>query len=103
MTRPTAGGAAWFAGIGRPNNVGTKVFCISGHVNKPCNVEEEMGIPLEDYYSYLQDSAGTRLFSYDEVTEQDESSIKLASSATPSRGPATSPAAGITFAGTYRR
>ena len=41
-------GAAWFAGIGRPNNTGTKVFCISGHVNKPCNVEEEMGIPLRE-------------------------------------------------------
>ncbi|MEZ5690325.1 MAG: NADH-quinone oxidoreductase subunit NuoF [Rickettsiales bacterium] len=41
-------GASWFAGIGRPNNVGTKVFCISGHVNKPCNVEEEMGIPLKE-------------------------------------------------------
>ena len=39
---------AWFAGIGRPNNTGTKVFCISGHVNKPCNVEEEMGIPLKE-------------------------------------------------------
>jgi NADH-quinone oxidoreductase subunit F len=41
-------GASWFAGIGRPNNVGTKVYCISGHVNKPCNVEEEMGIPLRE-------------------------------------------------------
>ena len=41
-------GAAWFAGIGRPNNVGTKVYCISGHVNKPCNVEEAMGIPLKE-------------------------------------------------------
>jgi len=41
-------GGAWFAGIGRPNNTGTKVFCISGHVNKPCNVEEEMGIPLRE-------------------------------------------------------
>ena len=41
-------GAAWFAGIGRPNNTGTKLFCISGHVNKPCNVEEEMGIPLRE-------------------------------------------------------
>ena len=41
-------GAAWFAGIGRPNNTGTKLFCISGHVNKPCNVEEEMGIPLSE-------------------------------------------------------
>jgi NADH-quinone oxidoreductase subunit F len=41
-------GAAWFAGIGRPKNTGTKVFCISGHVNQPCNVEEEMGIPLKE-------------------------------------------------------
>ncbi|MFO1241854.1 MAG: NADH-quinone oxidoreductase subunit NuoF [Rickettsiales bacterium] len=41
-------GADWFAAIGRPNNTGTKVFCISGHVNKPCNVEEEMGIPLKE-------------------------------------------------------
>ena len=39
-------GAAWFAAIGRPNNVGTKLFCISGHVNKPCNVEEELGTEL---------------------------------------------------------
>src|SRR5574338_356077 len=41
-------GASWFAGIGRPNNVGTKLFCISGHVEKPCNVEEAMGIPLRE-------------------------------------------------------
>jgi NADH-quinone oxidoreductase F subunit len=40
-------GAAWFAGLGRPNNTGTKVFCISGHVQRPCTVEEEMGIPLK--------------------------------------------------------
>jgi NADH-quinone oxidoreductase subunit F len=41
-------GAAWFAALGRPNNTGTKVFCISGHVERPCNVEEEMGIPLRE-------------------------------------------------------
>jgi NADH-quinone oxidoreductase subunit F len=41
-------GAAWFAGIGRPRNSGTKIFCISGHVGQPCNVEEEMGIPLKE-------------------------------------------------------
>ncbi|MFC3225997.1 NADH-quinone oxidoreductase subunit NuoF [Marinibaculum pumilum] len=41
-------GAEWFAGLGRPNNTGTKVFCISGCVNQPCNVEEEMGIPLRE-------------------------------------------------------
>lgn len=41
-------GPAWFAAIGRPKNEGTKVYCISGHVNNPCNVEEEMGIPLKE-------------------------------------------------------
>jgi NADH-quinone oxidoreductase subunit F len=41
-------GWEWFASIGRPNNTGTKVFCISGHVNKPCNVEDAMSIPLRE-------------------------------------------------------
>ena len=41
-------GAAWFSALGRPKNAGTKIFCISGHVNKPCNVEEELGIPLKE-------------------------------------------------------
>ncbi|KJV61535.1 NADH-quinone oxidoreductase subunit NuoF [Rickettsia amblyommatis] len=41
-------GASWFADIGKPNNTGTKIFCISGHVNKPCNVEEAMGISLKE-------------------------------------------------------
>ncbi len=41
-------GAGWFASFGRPNNRGTKLFCISGHVNNPCTVEEEMSIPLKE-------------------------------------------------------
>ncbi len=41
-------GPAWFAAIGRANNTGTKLFCISGHVERPCNVEEAMGIPLRE-------------------------------------------------------
>ena len=41
-------GPEWFASLGTEKNVGTKLFCISGHVNNPCNVEEEMGIPLKD-------------------------------------------------------
>ena len=41
-------GAEWFAGFGRPNNAGTKLFCISGHVNKPCNVEEEMSVTFRE-------------------------------------------------------
>jgi len=38
----------WFASFGRKNNAGTKLFCISGHVNNPCTVEEEMSIPLKE-------------------------------------------------------
>jgi len=41
-------GTEWFTSFGRENNSGTKVFCISGHVEKPCNVEEEMSIPLKE-------------------------------------------------------
>ena len=41
-------GGSWFSALGRPNNTGTKIFCISGHVNDPCNVEEEMGISLKE-------------------------------------------------------
>ena len=40
-------GAEWFASLGNPKNTGTKIFSISGHVNNPCNVEEEMGISLK--------------------------------------------------------
>lgn len=41
-------GGQWFASLGTEKSTGTKVFCISGHVNKPCNVEEVMGIPLKE-------------------------------------------------------
>ncbi len=41
-------GASWFAELGRPKNTGTKLYCISGHVNNPCNVEEELGVPLRE-------------------------------------------------------
>lgn len=41
-------GADWFASFGRPNNRGTKLYAISGHVNNPCVVEEEMSIPLKE-------------------------------------------------------
>ena len=40
-------GAEWFTSLGNPKNTGTKIFSISGHVNNPCNVEEEMGISLK--------------------------------------------------------
>jgi NADH-quinone oxidoreductase subunit F len=40
-------GGDWFNNLGTKNSSGTKLFCISGHVNNPCNVEEELGIPLK--------------------------------------------------------
>lgn len=41
-------GASWFSSFGRPNNRGTKLFGISGHVNNPIVVEEEMSITLRE-------------------------------------------------------
>jgi NADH dehydrogenase (ubiquinone) flavoprotein 1 len=41
-------GGSWFSAFGRKNNSGTKLFGISGHVNNPIVVEEEMSIPLKD-------------------------------------------------------
>ncbi len=41
-------GAAWFAGLGKENNGGTKVFSVSGHVNNPGNFEIPMGTPFKD-------------------------------------------------------
>ena len=41
-------GADWFAGIGRDKNQGTKLFQISGHVNRPCVVEDAMGVPFRE-------------------------------------------------------
>ncbi len=41
-------GANWFCSIGTKGNTGTKIFCLSGHVNTPCNVEEAMGIPMKE-------------------------------------------------------
>ncbi|MCO6186102.1 NADH-quinone oxidoreductase subunit NuoF [Rhizobium sp. L1K21] len=41
-------GAGWYASFGRPNNAGTKLYSISGHVNRPCTVEEAMSISFEE-------------------------------------------------------
>ena len=41
-------GAAWFSAIGRPNNVGTKLYMLVGHVNTPCVVEEAMGTTFRE-------------------------------------------------------
>jgi len=43
-----AKGGQWFLDMGKPNNGGTKLFCVSGHVNKPGNYEVPMGIPFAE-------------------------------------------------------
>ncbi|WP_339052022.1 NADH-quinone oxidoreductase subunit NuoF [Candidatus Lariskella endosymbiont of Epinotia ramella] len=57
-------GADWFASIGAKNNSGTKIFCISGHVNKPCNVEEAMSIPLKEL---IEEHAGGVIGGWDNL------------------------------------
>lgn len=57
-------GADWFASIGAKNNSGTKIFCISGHVNKPCNVEESMSIPLKEL---IEEHAGGVIGGWDNL------------------------------------
>jgi len=41
-------GGQWFLDLGKPNNGGNKIFCVSGHVNKPGNYEVPMGIPFAE-------------------------------------------------------
>ncbi len=57
-------GAKWFSDLGRPRNTGTKIFSISGHVNKPCNVEEEMGISLKNL---IEEHAGGVIGGWDNL------------------------------------
>ncbi len=47
-------GADWFLKLGKPNNGGTKIFCVSGHVEKPGNFEIGLGTPFHE----LLDMAG---------------------------------------------
>ncbi|MBI3771989.1 MAG: NADH-quinone oxidoreductase subunit NuoF [Gammaproteobacteria bacterium] len=47
-------GGQWFLELGKPNNGGTKIFSVSGHVNKPGNYEVSMGMP----FSQLLEMAG---------------------------------------------
>ena len=41
-------GAKWFADLGVANAGGTLIFSVSGHVNKPANLELPLGIPFKD-------------------------------------------------------
>ena len=41
-------GGQWFADLGKPNNGGSKIFSVTGHVNKPGNFEVPMGTPFAE-------------------------------------------------------
>ncbi len=41
-------GAPWFLDLGKPNNGGTKIFSVSGHVNQPGNYEVRLGTPFSE-------------------------------------------------------
>jgi NADH-quinone oxidoreductase subunit F len=41
-------GGQWFLELGKPNNGGTKIFCVTGHVNKPGNYEVPLGMPFKE-------------------------------------------------------
>ena len=41
-------GGQWFLDLGKPNNGGSKIFSVSGHVNKPANYEVPMGTSFAD-------------------------------------------------------
>ena len=41
-------GPDWFLSLGKPNNGGVKIFCVSGHVNKPGNFEINLGTPFQE-------------------------------------------------------
>jgi NADH-quinone oxidoreductase subunit F len=46
-------GGEWYASIGTEKSTGTKIFCLSGHVNKPGNYELPLGISLRELiYEY---------------------------------------------------
>jgi len=51
-------GGAWYTGIGREKNTGPKLYCLSGHVQKPGVYEFPLGIPLKEL---VYDHAGGML------------------------------------------
>lgn len=57
-------GVQWWTQFGRPNNHGTKIFSVSGAVNKPCNIEAPMSISLKDL---IEEHAGGVIGGWDNL------------------------------------
>lgn len=54
-------GPEWYASIGTERSTGPKVFCVSGHVNRPGNYEAPLGTPLcEIIYDYAGGVKGNK-------------------------------------------
>ena len=53
-------GAEWFSRIGVENSGGTKIYSVSGHVNRPGNYEVPMGIPFRDLLAMAGGVQGDR-------------------------------------------
>ncbi len=56
-------GGEWYATLGKntKNSRGTKIFCVSGHVNKPGNYELELGSPLTELFDLAGGVKGGKL------------------------------------------
>jgi len=55
----------------------------TGHDAKDKEIAKEMDIDLNAYYAILQDASGSRLFSFDDIMEGDDSAIELAAGELP--------------------
>lgn len=53
-------GGQWFLDLGLPNNGGCKIFCVSGHVNKPGNFEIPLGTPFSELLEMAGGVKGNR-------------------------------------------
>ncbi len=53
-------GGQWFLDLGLPNNGGCKIFCVSGHVNKPGNFEIPLGTPFSELLEMAGGMKGNR-------------------------------------------
>ena len=55
----------------------------TGHDARDKDIAQEMNIDLNAYYAILQDASGSRLFSFDDIMEGDDSAIELAAGELP--------------------
>lgn len=70
----------------KSRKVAEAIKAIEAHTGKDANdrqVARELNIDLNAYYAILQDASGSRLFSFDDIMEGDDSAIELAAGELP--------------------